>query len=132
MVTGDIGAVLVAAVVCTGALTAGLWFWLRRAPDATQRERARRSMIARTGRMTDAMLTDVQENLLCYSYSARGVAYMASQDISGVRHLLPEDLMLALGPVTVRYLWNNPANSIVICEEWSGIRIAAAAPRSIK
>jgi hypothetical protein len=132
MQAGVIGALAIAAAVCGGALAGGLWLARRRAPSPAERERLRRLMLARTGRMTDAVLTDVDGDLLCYSFSARGVAYMASQDVSTLRHLLPEDLTLVVGPVTVRYLWKNPANSIVICEEWSGIRIAAATPRRLE
>ena len=65
---------------------------------------------------------DVRDNALYYRYSIAGVEYAASQDISGLRELLPPDPSVLIGPATLKYLPANPANSIVICEEWSGLR----------
>jgi hypothetical protein len=73
--------------------------------------------------MSDGMLTDVRENTLYYSYSIHGVDYAASQDVSRLRDRLPEDHDLLIGPVTLKYSVRNPANSIVVCEQWSGLRI---------
>jgi hypothetical protein len=50
------------------------------------------------------------------------VEYTASQDISKLRDRLPEDPQTWIGPVTIKYLPRNPANSIVVCEDWSGFR----------
>ncbi len=51
----------------------------------------------------------------------RGVEYQSTQDIS----FFPEPLDLrqvATGrPATVKYDPQNPTNSIILCEEWSGI-----------
>lgn len=115
-------AIITAGIVLLGAVAAILWWWLRREPDPEERERQRRLFVHQRGRMVDAALTDVTGNLLHYTYSAGGMGYQASQDISAIRNRLPEDIMKALGPVTVKYVTQNPANSIVICEQWSGIR----------
>jgi hypothetical protein len=76
--------------------------------------------------MRDGAIVDVRDCVLFYSYDVRGVAYTASQDASEFQHRLPAEISHLIGPVAVKYASNNPANSIVICEEWSGLRPAVA------
>ena len=77
-------------------------------------------MLLAGGKLGDASLQDIQEDLLVYSYAVRGVEYTASQDISRLKAFLPADVAL-LGRVGVKYDPRNPANSIVLAEEWSGL-----------
>jgi hypothetical protein len=77
------------------------------------------------GKMGDAQLVEIRDELIFYSYGVRGVEYTASQDISQLKQLVPSDLS-ALGSVSVRYDAKNPANSIVIAEQWSGLRTGKA------
>ena len=74
------------------------------------------------GKMGDATLVEVRDEVLLYSYDVRGIEYTASQDITLLKSQMPEDLS-ALGPVQVRYDPRNPANSIVLAEQWSGLRL---------
>jgi len=67
------------------------------------------------------MITEASEDLIHYQYELRGVAYFASQDVSGLRAWLPEEPARLIGAVSVKYDPRNPANSIVLCEEWSGL-----------
>lgn len=87
-----------------------------------ERERKRRLTVSRHGRMGDGLIIDLHEDILYYNYSIRGVDYAASQDVSTLREFLPEDPALMVGPVTLKYSSKNPANSILLCEEWSGLR----------
>jgi hypothetical protein len=84
-------------------------------------ERRRRRVLAARGKMGDATVVDVRDNLIFYSYDVRGMEYTASQDVSALKETLV-DLASAVGPVAVKYDARNPANSIIIAEEWSGIR----------
>jgi len=86
-----------------------------------QREQWRRNLLVARGKMGDATLTDVRDDLVFYSYDVRGVEYIASQDVSLLKSRIPDDLS-ALGAVVVKYDPRNPANSIVLAEEWSGLR----------
>jgi hypothetical protein len=106
------------------AALAALAFWIARRMRATpeKRERLRRLSIHTTGRLGDAFLTEVHENLLHYTYKVRGVQYEASQDVSTLADHLPADPERMIGMVGMKYLSKNPANSILICEEWSGLR----------
>ena len=75
--------------------------------------------------MGDAELVEVRDNLLFYSYGVRGVEYTASQDVTMLQEFLPQDYS-AVGPVSVKYDPRNPANSIVVAERWSGLRVRKA------
>jgi len=79
-------------------------------------------MINRIGRMSDAMLTDAHGDTLYYLYTVNGVDYNASQDVSALRDRVPAEPSLLIGNVTLKYAPRNPANSIVLCEDWSGLR----------
>jgi hypothetical protein len=95
--------------------------YLRSRITPEERERRRRAWLVATGKMGDAILVEVREQLIFYSYLVRGVEYTASQDIAPLAEKLPGGLG-ANGPVSVKYDPRNPANSIVIAEEWTGLR----------
>ncbi len=84
-------------------------------------ERRRRKILTANGKMGDASLIDYREGHLFYSYDVRGVRYTASQDVTLFQVQLPADPGVLSGPVAVRYDPKNPANSIVISEDWSGL-----------
>jgi hypothetical protein len=113
-----------AALALTAVLLAAAWLWfLRRAKvGPEERERRRRLAVSSAGRMTDAVITDVDDDLISYAYTVRGVTYSASQDVATFRDRLPEDRSALIGPVNLKYDPLNPANSIVICECWTGLR----------
>jgi hypothetical protein len=108
-----------AAVVLLAVIGIRRWKASRVTPE--ERERRRRAMLVARGKMGDAALVEIRENLIFFTYSVRGVEYTASQDISTLRDQVPQDLS-ALLAVAVKYLAQNPANSIVLAEEWSGLR----------
>jgi hypothetical protein len=112
-------ALLGAAAGLVGGVTVWTLFGSRASPAA--RERKRRLSVNGKGRVGNATVIEVQGNIVCYEYTLAGVNYTASQDISDLRAQLPQDLSALVGPVTFKYLPRNPANSIVICEEWSGL-----------
>jgi hypothetical protein len=120
---------VLAGILCLAVLAACVHLWIRRRPGPAERERRRRADVNQAGRMTEGEATDVHDNLILYTYSVNGIEYMASQDISAVRELLPANLPAVIGPVTVKYLLRNPANSIVVCEGWSGVRAVRPEPR---
>jgi len=92
-----------------------------------KRERKRRLELHRHGRLGDALITEATDAMLYYSYSVRGVQYEASQDLNGLRHLLPTEPERLIGPASLKYSSKNPGNSILICEEWSGMRAPSRA-----
>ena len=115
---GGLAVILIA--IAAGIFSQGL----RRNPE--KRERWRRLRVNRTGRSGDALITGVSETLVYYTYSVQGVYYSASQDIAELREKLPPQLGSLVGLAYIKYSEKNPANSILVCEEWSGLRVDAA------
>jgi hypothetical protein len=118
-------------IAVLGAVAAGLaalaaWIVLRRRGTPEKRERQRRLAVHDRGRIGDAMISEVTADALYYSYSVGGVQYEASQDITTLRHLLPAEPERLIGWSGMKYASNNPANSILLCEEWSGLRDPSA------
>lgn len=113
---------LAVAVLCALAV----WVIRRRALTPEKREQRRRLALHETGRIGDALVTEASEDALFYSYTIRGVQYTASQDVTSLRVMLPTDMERLIGPAGMKYSTSNPANSILICEEWIGLRAALA------
>ena len=119
------GAAIFALSAVGGLLLAIAGFLLvgkRRTPE--QKERARRLLLSSNGRLENAEITEIQGVLAGYSYEVGGVTYHVVQDLTPFRDLLPRDPALLLGPAAIKYSQSNPANSILLSEGWSGIRIA--------
>src|SRR5438309_378443 len=114
--------VSILALLALLLMGAGAWLFLSSRQTAAQREKRRRLTIHRTGRMGDATIIDVRDCILYYSYEMRGVAYTTAQDASEFKEILPSETSVLIGPVAMKYSPGNPANSIVICEQWSGLR----------
>jgi hypothetical protein len=106
-------------VVCGGAI---VWLSLKRRPTPEELERLRRLTIHQGGKMGDGEIIDVEEATIIYSYSVAGVVYTASQDVKELQDRLPPDKMSIMGSVSIKFSPRNPANSIVLCEDWSGLR----------
>ncbi len=103
----------------------------RKSPE--QRERERRLRITQNGRITDGTVIDVSElalaengagtlQLLIYQYDVAGVQYEASQDITNLRPFVDLHTCRIGLPASIKYDPQNPGNSIVISEGWSGLR----------
>jgi hypothetical protein len=102
----------------------------RKSPD--QKERERRERISLGGRITDGTVIDVHEveasdanpeaQLIVYQYDVAGVSYECSQDVTWLRHLVDLHSCRLGFPASVKYDPQNPGNSIVIAENWSGLR----------
>lgn len=112
----------VLALLAVSLLAAGTWLVLNSRQTAAQREQRRRLAVNRAGRMGDATIVDVRDCVLYYSYEVRGVAYTTSQDATDFKNQLPAETSVLVGPVGLKYKSGNPANSILVCEEWSGLR----------
>ena len=115
--------VLAALAVTLLALLAVLVYqaWKRSRVSAEERERRRCALLVAMGKITDAMLVEVHDNLVYYSYSVRGVEYTASQDLTRLAGETAADFS-GVSAMSVRYDPRNPANSIIAAEEWSGVR----------
>ncbi len=95
-------------------------------------ERERRAWLEGSGRITDGTVIDVQELaaqnnhrsavMLIYKYDVAGVSYECSQDVTYLRHWINlHSCRLGL-PTSVKYDPQNPGNSVVVSENWMGLR----------
>ncbi len=114
------------------ALSIGVYRWARsRRKTPEQRELERRSRIRETGRITDGTVLDAQEmvigdrpvQLVIYQYDVAGVSYEASQDVTAMHPSVDLHTCRIGLPASVKYDPQNPGNSIVIAEGWSGLRL---------
>jgi hypothetical protein len=120
--------VVAAAVLALFLATAAVLIvraWLRSRVTPEERERRRRGVLAARGKISDAELVEIHDDLLFYSYLVGGVIYTASQDVGNLHERLPHDYS-ALSAISVKYDPRNPANSIVVAEQWSGLRAGRA------
>jgi hypothetical protein len=129
----------------TAVLAAAAYYWVRsRRKTPEQRERERRERIAAIGRITDGTIVDVCElpaeapgnggnpkraeragheaQLLIFQYDVAGVTYETSQDVTMLRPYIDLHRCRLGVPTSVKYDPQNPGNSIVIAEAWSGLR----------
>ncbi len=123
MLTND--TIRVAALGCVAvALGASLHRLIKVRRDPVKREQKRRSEVHLAGRVTEGMVLDWDETCIHYGYTVNGVPYSTAQDISTLKTYVPADPNTMIGEVRVKYAHNNPANSIIVCEQWSGLRSA--------
>lgn len=101
----------------------------RKTPE--QREQERRLRISNHGRITDGTVIDVSEvqlngvdelQLIIYQYDVAGVSYEASQDVTYLRHKVDLHTCRVGLPASIKYDPTNPGNSIVVAENWTGLR----------
>jgi hypothetical protein len=98
-----------------------LWVLFHR-ENPREREKRRRLEVNLRGRLADGSITEATDSSIFYSYSVGGVEYATSQDIDDLRAAVKVEPERLIGcPVSVKYVMQNPANSIVVCEEWSGL-----------
>jgi hypothetical protein len=118
------------AIVVGVLLILAIYLFVRSRLKPKDKEKRRRLTVNQTGRIGDAMITDVQDGIIFYEYSVRGVLYTASQDISQLHDRIPSDPDRLIGPCGLKYTTSNPANSIIVCEDWSGLRSNPVHPPS--
>jgi len=120
-------------VASGGVALLGAYVLLRRKPKTPEGiERERRAWLETTGRITDGTVIDVQELpveknhhaaiMLIYQYDVAGVSYECSQDVTYLRHWINlHSCRLGLH-TSVKYDPQNPGNSLVVSENWMGLR----------
>lgn len=106
-----------------GLVSLAIWIVYRRRMTTGERERRRRALVNKFQRTTEAMVSEATAEMIHFRYELRGVRYFASQDVTFLGAYLPEDVSRLIGPVSVKYDPRNPANSIVVCEEWTGLPV---------
>ena len=113
---------------------------LGRSADPDEIERQRRAYLNQIGRIVEGQITDTVEvaedkarrrggkeadgrrKLVCYSYSISGVSYETAQDITSLQGRAGLERIITGLPASIKYDPSNPSNSILIADDWSGLR----------
>jgi len=110
-----------AALAC--GVVAGMVAWKRR-KTPEERERERRLLLASRGRIAEGTILGLRKHehgrVVLYEYSVSQVTYNAGQDLSTLPEVRLEPPCEGL-PTRVKYDPQNPSDSIVACEKWSGL-----------
>ena len=115
----ELATVVLAFVLTVLVAILGYRAWRHSRITPLEWERRRCAWLVSTGKMGDATLVEIRESVVFYSYGVRGVEYTASQDLSLLGRA-PVDLT-SVRSLSVKYDARNPANSIIVSEEWSGL-----------
>lgn len=98
--------------------------WRRRSPEEIERQR--RLEINRRGRIVAGQILDFHEaepgaRLVVYKYEIAGVTYEAAQDVAPLPAVAALVHRKVGRVVSVKFDPRIPTNSILACEEWSGV-----------
>jgi hypothetical protein len=136
------GGALIAAV----AMIAYAFF--RPAVNPEEEERKRRLHLNQIGRIAEGQIVDLVErppeskaarkglfgasarplkdmrprHLVSYSYLISGVTYQTAQDITGLESQIRLERLVAGQPASIKYDAANPSDSILVADDWSGLR----------
>jgi hypothetical protein len=136
------GGALIAAVAMIA------YAFLRPAVNPEEEERKRRLHLNQIGRIAEGQVVELIEHppeskearksffsksahplgdvgprhLVSYSYAISGVTYHTAQDITGLEGQIRFDRLVAGQPASVKYDTSNPSDSIIVADDWSGLR----------
>jgi hypothetical protein len=141
---------LVATIVGGGLAAIGLlaYAFARPASDPEAEERKRRLHLNHIGRIAEGQVVELAQHpapvveskrgllgakprpladdrprhLVSYIYSISGVTYETAQDITGLESQVRFERLVAGHPASVKYDPSNPSDSILVADDWSGLR----------
>jgi len=134
-----------AAVAALGMIA---YAFFRPAEDPEQQERTRRLHLNQIGRIAEGQVVELVEqspvpkarrktlfgtgsrplanlaprHLVSYSYLISGVTYQTAQDITGLEGQIRFGRLVAGQSASVKYDPANPTDSIIVADDWSGLR----------
>ena len=138
---------MVAAAIAAIAMIAYAFF--RPAEEPEDVERRRRLHLNQIGRIAEGQIVELAEHparaareirrnflvrvlarssilsprhLVTYSYAISGVTYHTAQDITGLEGQIRFERLVAGQPASVKYDPSNPSDSILVADDWSGLR----------
>ena len=140
--------VLVLGGTALAAVAMILYAFLRPAVDPEKEERKRRLHLNQIGRIAEGQVVELVEqapvpkearkgllrasarpladlrprHLVSYSYAISGVVYHTAQDITGLESQVRLERVVPGQPASIKYDPSNPVDSILVADDWSGLR----------
>src|SRR5262249_35644316 len=136
--------VVVAALAAVGIL---FYAFFRPSADPDEAERKRRLHLNQIGRIAEGQVVELMNHavedgpsakglfaakarplgnklrhIVSYSYSISGVTYQTGQDITGLESQVRLERLVAGQPASIKYDPSNPVDSILVADDWSGLR----------
>jgi hypothetical protein len=145
---GDWKIVLAMGGAALVALAMIAYAFIRPAEVPEETERRRRLHLNQIGRIAEGQVVELAEHppeprpapkrlfgsrarpladtrprhLVTYSYAISGVTYHTAQDITGLEGQIRFERLVAGQPASVKYDPSNPSDSILVADDWSGLR----------
>jgi hypothetical protein len=125
-----------------------VYAFLRPSVNPEDEERKRRLYLNQIGRIAEGQIVELVEHppesreskkglfgagahplkdmrprhLVSYSYLISGVTYQTAQDITGLESQVRLERLVAGQPASIKYDAANPSDSILVADDWSGLR----------
>ena len=137
-------ALIVAVLAAIGIL---FYAFFRPAANPDEAERKRRLHLNQIGRIAEGQVVELLQHpveeeaspkgtfdtkarplgsrfrhIVSYSYSISGVTYQTGQDITGLESQVRLERLVAGQPASIKYDPANPVDSILVADDWSGLR----------
>jgi hypothetical protein len=147
-VFADLKVALGMGVAAVAAIAMVAYAFFRPSEPPEDIERKRRLQLNQIGRIAEGQVVDVVEHppeeppkqkglfgskpvpiadnrprhLVSYSYAISGVTYHTAQDITGLESQVKFERLVTGQPASIKYDPANPTDSIIVADDWSGLR----------
>jgi hypothetical protein len=147
IVSSDWKLILAMGGAAVAAIAMIAYAFFRPAEDPAEIERKRRLHLNQIGRIAEGQVVELvahppeprepkrlfgsrprpltnlsPRQLVSYSYAISGVSYHTAQDITGLESQVRLDKLVAGQPASIKYDPSNPTDSILVADDWSGLR----------
>jgi hypothetical protein len=143
----DPKAVLALVVAVLAGIGILFYAFFRPSADPEEAERKRRLHLNQIGRIAEGQVVELVQHpaeeghapkklfgskaqplgsrlrhIVSYTYSISGVTYQTGQDITGLESQVRLERLVAGQPASIKYDPSNPVDSILVADDWSGLR----------